>query len=55
MRFAVYKLAVQLVSFDVFGLFVTVPGHCWFLRHRALTQVGGSKTLTPGNIHGMVT
>jgi hypothetical protein len=55
MQFAVYKLAVELVSFDVFRLFITVPGHCWFLGHRKLTQDGSSKTLPPGNIQGLAT
>ena len=55
MQFAVYKLAVELVSFDVFRLFITVPGHGWFLRHRKLTQGGSSKTLPPGNIQGLAT
>ena len=50
MRLAFYKLAVELVSFDVFGLFIAMPFHFWFLGHSKLTQVGGSNTLTPGNI-----
>lgn len=54
-QLAVYKPAVEVVSFDEFGLFITVPGHCLTLRYRELTQGGGSITLPPGNIRGLAT